>query len=43
MIKVANKRLGEIYNMNSVNLYILCEGTKLVNWVDYQKVLTNST
>ena len=28
--------------MNSVNLYILCEGTKLDNWVDYQKVLTNS-
>ena len=28
--------------MNSVNLYILCEGTKLDNLVDYQKVLTNS-
>lgn len=28
--------------MNAVNLYILCEGTKLDNWVDYQKVLTNS-
>ena len=28
--------------MNSVNLYILCEGTKLDNWVDYQRVLTNS-
>ena len=28
--------------MNAVNLYILCEGTKLDNLVDYQKVLTNS-
>lgn len=28
--------------MDSVNLYILCEGTKLDNFVDYQKVLTNS-
>lgn len=28
--------------MDSVNLYILCEGTKLDNLVDYQKVLTNS-
>lgn len=28
--------------MDSVNLYILCEGTKLDNLVDYHKVLTNS-
>ena len=28
--------------MNSINLYILCEGTKLENLGAYQKVLTNS-